>query len=132
MPVEADAAEEKARVIADAAPQLALEASEQPNALVFQIVLDRAAPILRSAIRSDARKYVAPVTGSTNGVGVPVNLTEIAVAVADRSFADEIACSANQRPLLFRQQRIVAIDGLGVGEVTRWTESAKPIGPSSP
>ena len=62
------------------------------------------------------------VTGSTNGVGDAENAHHITVVVQGRDFADEIASPANQRSLLIGQQRIVAIDRLGVREVTRWAD----------
>ena len=50
------------------------------------------------------------------------DIHQIAIVVQDRDFADEIACPANQRSLLIGQQRIVAIDRLGVREISRWTD----------
>ena len=122
LPIETDAAEQIACVITDAAPEVALEASEQPNALVLEIVLDRtafdiaqgdqepAAIICPSRHRIDERRRRAD------------HLHQIAIVVQGRDFADEIACSANQRPLLIGQQRIVAIDRLGIREISRWTD----------
>ena len=54
-----------------------------------------------------------------------MTFTRLPLASQDWSFADEIACSANQRSLLIGQQRIVAIDRLGVGEVSRRTDLPK-------
>ena len=47
------------------------------------------------------------------------HLHHIAIDIERRDFTDEISRPANQRPLLSGQQRIVAIDRLGVRGIAR-------------
>ena len=121
LPVETDAAEQIACVIADAASQIALQATEQPNALVPQIVLDWTA----FDIAPGDKEPGARICRAGDRIGErrrrAEDLNQIAVGVESWDFADEIAGPANQRSLLIGQQRIVAIDRLGVPGVSRWT-----------
>ena len=127
-----DTAEQVAGVVANAPPRVALEATEEPNALVPQIVLYRAAldtapgdqepgtRISRAGHRIDERRRR------------PEDLNQIAGRVEHRDFADEIAGSGRSAIAAGGQQRIVAIDRLGVAWRLPMGWSAQAIGRASP